>query len=309
MSRDEARAFAPATVANLAVGFDVLGLALAGRGDVVRAARSARPGIRLVEVTGDGGRLPREVDRNTACIAAQETMRAAGLEIGLDLYLDKGLPLGSGLGSSAASAAAAALATNALLGGPLRRSELIAPCVEAEAAVSGRHADNVAPALLGGLILVRALDPLDLVRLPLPAGLVVAVVTPELELNTRAARAALPAQVPLAALVRGSANVAAFTAACFSQDLALMARCFEPDPITEARAALIPGSEAALAAATSAGALGSGISGSGPSLFALCRSRESAGRVAAAMQAAFQELGHPSEALVSPAECPGARIL
>ncbi|MCB9650626.1 MAG: homoserine kinase [Deltaproteobacteria bacterium] len=309
MSGVGVKVFAPATVANLAVGFDVLGLAVAGRGDVVRAVRSGAPGVRLVEVTGDGGRLPREPDRNTACVAARETMRAAGLEIGVDLYLEKGLPLGSGLGSSAASAAAAALATNALLGSPLRRGELVGPCVEAEAVVSGRHADNVAPALLGGLILVRALEPMDLVRLPMPPELTVAVVTPALELNTKAARAALPAQVPLAEMVRGSANIAAFTAACYSQDLTLMARCFEPDPITEARAALIPGCREALAAAERAGALGSGISGSGPSLFALCRSKESAGRVAAAMQAAFQELGHEAETLVSPAECPGARIL
>jgi homoserine kinase len=302
-------AFAPATVANLGVGFDVLGLAVAGRGDRVTVSEGDGPGIRLLEVSGDGGRLPRDPERNTACIAARETLRAAGLEVGLELTVQKGLPLGSGLGSSAASAAAAALATNALLGGPLRRAELVAPCVEAEAAVSGRHADNVAPALLGGLILIRALDPMDLVRLPLPPELTVAVVTPALELPTKAARAALPAAVPLAERVRATADIAAFVAACYSQDLALMARCFGPDPITEARAALIPGSHRALAAADQAGALGRGISGSGPSLFALCRSKESAGRVALAMQEAFHDAGHPAETLVSPAECPGARIL
>lgn len=309
MSQEEVRAFAPASVANLGVGFDLLGLSLQGRGDIVRVVRSARPGVRLVSVTGDEGRLPREPERNTACIAAAATMRAAGLEVGLDLHLEKGLPLGSGLGSSAASAVAAALATNALLGGPLRRSELVAPCVEAEAVVSGRHADNVAPSLLGGLILIRAMDPLDLVRLPLPAELYLAVVTPDVQLHTKASRAALPPSVALSERVRSAANIAAFTAACFSQDLALMSRCFEPDAITEARSKLIVGCEAALTAARAGGALGSGISGSGPSLFALCRSKESATRVAERMQDVFRGVGHRSEALISPAECPGARLL
>lgn len=306
---NEAKAFAPATAANLTVGFDVLGLALSGRGDTVRVVRSNSPGIRLVEVTGDGGKLPREPERNTACVAARATMEAAGMEVGLDIYLDKGLPLGSGLGSSAASAAAAALATNAVLGGPLRRSELVAPCVQAEAVVSGWHADNVAPALLGGLILVRATEPMDLVRLPLPSSLRVAVVSPAFELATKDARAALPDGVAMKALVRGTANMAAFTAACFSEDLELMARCFEPDPITSARLALIPGAEAAMTAARAAGAIGSGISGAGPSMFALCRSEESAQRVAEAMQEVFRTEGLPAQAFVSPAESAGARIL
>ena len=141
---DEVRAFAPATVANLGPGFDVLGLALVGPGDTVTARRVDGQGVRLVSVSGAD--LPLDPERNTASVAAAATLRKAGVDVGVEIELEKGLPIGSGMGSSAASAAAAALATNLLLGGPLRKRELIGPCVEAEGVVAGRHADNVAPA-------------------------------------------------------------------------------------------------------------------------------------------------------------------
>ena len=301
-------AFAPATVANLGPGFDVLGLALQGPGDTVTARRVRGSGVRLVKVEGDHGRLPRDA-ANTATIAAEATLRRAGVEAGVELELIKGLPLGSGLGSSAASAAAAAFAVNLLVGSPLRKVELVEPCLAAEGAVSGRHADNVAPALLGGLILVRSVDPLDVIRLPLPEGLSVVVTTPAMELSTREARAALPDAVQLRALVANTANIAALVAACHSGDLGLLARSLSDAVVTPARARLIPGCEAVFAAALDAGALGSSISGAGPSIFALCRSAHSAAEVAAAMVAAFKGAGLASGAIVSPADCPGARRL
>ena len=301
------RAFAPATVANLGSGFDVLGLALFEPGDTVIARRVSGTGVRITAIHGDGGRLSADVEKNTAGIAALRTLERAGIAAGIELELHKGLPLGSGLGSSGASAAAAAYAVNVLLGSPLRKAELLGPCVEAEAAVAGRHADNVAPALLGGLILVRSLDPPDLVRLPVPEGLTVAVGTPRHEVSTRDARAALPAGVPLAQLVRSTANLAAFVSACFSGDLGLLARTMEDDVVTPARAKLIPGCDAVIEAALAAGALGSSISGSGPSMFALCRSARSAGEAARAMQAAFAAAGLESTVVTSPADCPGAR--
>ncbi len=301
------RAFAPATVANLGPGFDLLGLALIGPGDTVVARRSSEPGVRINAIHGDGGVLSLDASRNTAGIAATLTLRRAGIDAGVDLELHKGLALGSGLGSSAASAAAAALAVNLLVGAPLRKAELIAPCIEAESAVSGRHADNVAPALLGGLVLIRALDPLDVIRLPIPGELSLAVVTPRFELNTRASRAALPAEVPIASMVRNTANVAAFVSACFSGDLGLLARAMEDHIVTPARAPLIPGCDAVIAAALAAGAIGSSISGSGPSIFALCRSERSAAHAAAEMQEAFRLNGLESTAILSPADCPGAR--
>lgn len=306
-SRREVRAFAPATVANLGPGFDVLGLALAGPGDTVTARFAPGRGVRIAAVHGDGGALPRDAARNSAGIAALATLARAGSDTGIELELAKGLPIGSGLGSSAASAAAAAMAVNVLLGSPLRKADLIEPCLEAETAVSGRHADNVAPALLGGLVLVRSVDPLDVVRVPLPEGLTMAVVTPAMELPTRSSRAALPREVPLAQLVHNAAHLAAFVSACHAGDLALLARSMRDAVVTPARVKLIPGSLDAIGAALDAGALGSSISGAGPSLFALCRSARVAEDAARAMSEAFARAGLASTTVLSPADCPGAR--
>ncbi len=305
----EVRVFAPATVANLGLGFDILGLAVEGRGDTVVARLSDQPGVRMTSIVGDGGELPREAEKNTAGIAAIETLKKAGIDAGIELELHKDMPIGSGLGSSSASAAAAAFAANLVVGSPLRKAELIEPCMEAEAAVSGRHADNVAPALLGGLILVRATDPLDVVRLPVPAGLTVVVVTPDYELLTRAARAVLPETVPLGVLVRNTANVAALVSSCYSGDIGMIARCITDEVVTPARAKLIPGCMDVIDGALAAGALGSSISGAGPSVFALCHSPRSAREVADAMSAAFERAGLAADALISPADCPGVRRL
>ena len=311
MKPTEVRAFAPGSLSNLGSGFDVLGLAIQGPGDTVVARLAGEPGVRIARIEGDGGALPHEAERNTAGIAALATLRRAGMEsVGVELEVHKGLPLGSGLGSSAASAAAAAYAVNLLLGAPLRKNELVEPCIEAEAAVSGRHADNVAPALLGGLILVRSLEPLHLIRLPVPEGLRVVVVTPAFELPTKQARAVLPATVPLQTMVRNSANLATLVVACFSGDLGLFSSGVADEVVTPARAALIPGCDAVLAAARAAGALASSISGAGPSLFALCHSPRSAEAIAAAMVAAFREAGGlDARAVLSPADCPGVRAL
>lgn len=305
----EVRAFAPATVANLGPGFDALGVALAGPGDTVVARVARAPGVTISRIEGDGGVLPRDPTLNTAGIAAARTLELAGIASGVELELHKGLPLGSGLGSSAASAAAAAYAVDCLFGSPLRKADLVEPCLRAEARVSGRHADNVAAALLGGLVLVRRVDPLDVIRLPVPEGLTIAVVTPRHEVSTRDARAVLPAAVDLSAHVRASADLAAFVGACFSGDLALLARAIQDEIVTPARAPLIPGCLEVIQAALDAGALGSAISGSGPSIFALCRSPRSAEAAGAAMVAAFDRAGLPASVIVSTADAPGVRRL
>ncbi len=305
----EVTVFAPATVANLGLGFDILGLALSEPGDTVVARRVDGDGVTIAAITGDGGRLPLQAERNTAGIAAIETLRHAGTSAGIEIEVHKRMPLGSGLGSSAASAAAAAYATNLLLGSPLRKQQLVPACIEAEATVAGRHADNVAPSLLGGLLLIRALDPLDIVRLPVPKGLTVVVVTPDYELLTRDARQALPQHVGLADLVRNTANIAALVSACYSGDLSLLSRCVPDEVVTPRRAALIPGGAAVISAALEAGALGSSISGSGPSIFALCHSRRCAEEVGDAMVTTFAETDMPATLVVSEADCPGARTL
>jgi len=276
-------------------------------GDTVTARLVPGTGVRVVRVEGDGGKLPLEASKNTAGIAATATLTRAGLSAGIELEVVKGLPIGSGLGSSAASAVAAAFAVNLALGSPLRRADLIEPCLEAEAAVSGRHGDNVAPALLGGLVLVRSLEPLDVVRLPLPEGLVFALVTPGMELLTRTARAVLPAQVPLSTMTRNSAALAAIVSACHSGDLALLARSIPDEVVTPARAPLIPGCAQVLEAALDAGALASSISGAGPTLFALCRSPRTAQAAVDAMVATFARHGLEATGFVSPADNPGVR--
>ncbi len=303
----EVTAFAPATVANLGPGLDVLGLALSAPGDRVTARRTSGMGISMARVVGDGGALPVDPDKNTAGIAAKATLEKAGISAGIEITLEKGMPIGSGLGSSAASAAAAAYAVNLLIGSPLKRIDLVEPCLAAEAAVAGRHADNVAPALLGGLILVRSLDPLDLVRLPLPEGVRMTVITPAMELSTRTARAALPASIPLSSLVHNTAAIAGLVSACYSNDLALLGRSLVDAVATPARSSLIPGCAEVIEAALDAGALGSSISGAGPSIFALCRSERSAHEVADRMIGAFGRAGQTATAVVSPADCPGAR--
>jgi len=303
----EARAFAPATLSNLGTGFDVLGLALNQPGDTVVARLVPGTGVRVVRIDGDDGKLPTDAARNTAGIAAAATLAKAGLSGGIELELVKGLPIGSGLGSSAASAVAAAFAVNLALGSPLRRADLIEPCLAAEEAVSGRHADNVAPALLGGLVLVRSLEPLDVVRLPVPEGLVFALVTPDMELLTRTARAVLPQVVPLSAMTRNSANLAAIVSACHTGDLALLARAIPDEIVTPARSPLIPGCAQVLEAALDAGALASSISGAGPTLFALCRSPRTAQAAVEAMIATFAKHDLAASGFVSPADCPGVR--
>lgn len=305
----EVRAFAPATVANLGPGFDVLGLALREPGDIVIARESNTPGVTIAKIEGDGGKLPLDPTQNTASIAALKTLERAGVSMGVELEIHKGMPLGSGLGSSAASAAAAAFAVNLLVGSPLRKRDLIGPCVDAEAAVSGRHADNVAPSLLGGLILVRSVDPLDVVRLPAPEGLTAVVVTPEFSLPTREARAVLPEKIALGSMVHNMANVAAMVSACYSGDLALLGRCIRDEIVTPARAGLIPGAEAVMAAALDKGALGSSISGAGPSIFAMCRSLRSARETGDVMVQKFAEAGLKASVVVSAVDCPGARRL
>jgi homoserine kinase len=234
-------------------------------------------------------------------------LRRAGVQVGIEHELHKGLPIGSGLGSSAASAVAAAYAVNLLVGSPLRKHQLIEPCLEAEAAVAGRHADNVAPCLLGGLVLVRSVDPLDVVRLPVPEGLMVVVCVPVFELETRKARAVLPDRVPLQAMVRNSANLAALVSALYANDIALIGRCIVDEVVTPARAALIPGADQVIQAACGAGALASSISGAGPSIFALCHSPSSAQRVGQAMVSAFANAGLESTSHLSPLDCPGVR--
>jgi len=309
------RVFAPATVSNLGPGFDVLGLALHRPGDVVEVEVSDRPGVELAGVTGDGGALPHDTCRNAASVAAAEVLcraGASGVTAGLRLWLNKGMPLASGLGSSGASAAAGAVAANDALGRPLGVEVLVACAMAGERASCGAaHADNVAPAILGGIVLIRSYDPIDLVRLPVPDGLFVVVVHPRCAVSTAAARARLAGRTfALPDIVSNAGNLGAFVAALHQGDLALLGRSIDDRIVEPLRAAMIPSYADVRSAARDAGALACALSGSGPSMFALCDSDAAAARTALAMRRAFKErasLG--SEAWVGPVNREGAHVL
>jgi len=304
------RVFAPATVANVASGFDVLGFALERPGDIVTLTRSDQPGVRVTAIRGDGGRLPFDPAKNTAAVAAGALLEAIGRPFGLDIELDKGMPLASGLGSSAASAVAAVTGANLLAGSPLSREQLLPfTLLSEEAACGSAHADNTAPALLGGFVLVRSYDPLDVVRLPVPEGLACAVVHPHTEVRTEDARRILHKEIRLALAIRQWGNLAALVAALYRGDLELLGRSLQDVVAEPVRSVLIPGFDAVKAAALAAGALGCSISGSGPSLFALCADLAAAARAGEAMKSAFEQAGLAADLFLSRVNPDGPAVL
>ncbi len=306
-------AFAPATVSNVACGFDVLGLALEAPGDEVTACfvAGSAPGVVIEDIAGDGGQLPRAAACNTASVAALALLTEVGEARGVSLRIRKGLPLSSGLGGSAASAAAAVVAVNALVGARASVETLIACALEGERLGAGSaHADNVAPCLCGGFVLVRRPSPPDVLKLPVPAGLTAVVVHPNLEIKTARARALLGDTVPLAAAVQQWANLGALVDGLHRGDFALISRALEDTIAEPRRASLVPGLAAIKQAAVEAGALGCSLSGSGPSLFALCASRAIASRVAQGMKASVgAEMGGDPQTYISPIAPEGARVL
>ncbi len=307
---DGVTAFAPATVSNVACGFDVLGFALVAPGDEV-TARLAPAGVRIDDISGDHGRLSRDAAKNTAGIAAQALLRFLGERRGVALTISKGLPLSSGLGGSAASAVAAVVAVDRLFNAHTPSDMLMACAFEGERIGAGSaHGDNIGPAVYGGLVLVRVANPPDVVRLPVPAGLTAVVVHPDLEIETARARALLGSSVPLEDAIRQWANLGAFVDALHRSDFELMSRALEDTIAEPRRASLVPGLAQIKRAAADAGALGCSLSGSGPSLFALCRDAASAAAVADALTAAVRhQIGGEPQTYVSPIAPHGARVI
>jgi len=302
--------FAPATVANVAAGFDVLGFAVEGIGDRVTLVRDDTvQGVRIDAIDGVVRDLPTDPTRNTASVAALSLLEASGAPGGFRLTIDKGIALGSGMGGSAASAVAGALAANRMLERPLDRAALLAHAVAGEAVASGApHADNAAPCLYGGLTAVVGGDPPQVVRVPVPESVRFVVVRPHMRLDTREARAALPANLPLTRHVEQSKRLAGFLAGCFGNDLPLIGRSMEDLIAAPARAGLIPGYERARRAALSGGALGFGIAGAGPSVFAWVVSEDDASCVERALREVFAELELETEAWSGPIGRRGAAV-
>ncbi len=306
-------ATAPGSIGNVGPGLDVLGCTLAGLRDGVTAEwSSARDGVHLLDAGHPD--LPTNPQRHTAALAAAAVLqvaRARGVSIpygGLGLTARKELPLSGGQGGSAASAVAGAVATNALLGSPLDTHALLECCLVAEEAVAGRHLDNIAPALLGGIILVRSLAPIDLVQLPVPHGLRIVLAHPAQRLSTSESRRALPSHVPRGVVTAQLAQVAAMVAACYRDDLALFGRALDDRIAEPARAPLVPGFIDAKRAALAAGALGASISGAGPTAFAIVGDELTGAAVASAMQAAYERAGLACDTRITEIDLQGAVV-
>ncbi|MBI2484471.1 homoserine kinase [Candidatus Uhrbacteria bacterium] len=304
------RVFAPATIANVGPGFDIFGLALHEPGDEVVATLSQEPGVRIRAITGDGGKLPLSAHNNTAGVAVIKFLEHISATQGVELTIHKHMPLGSGLGSSAASSVAAVVAANELFGSPLQRRELLAFTMEGERIACGAaHADNVAPSLLGGFVLIRSYDPLDVVQIPVPDFLHCVVIHPHIEVRTEDARKILRRELSLRDAISQWGNTAGLIAGLMLQDPGLIGRSLTDAIIEPQRSLLIPGFDRVKKAAAAAGALGSSISGSGPSVFALTTQLQTAKDCGDAMQKAFQTVGLKSDMFVSAVNNYGPRIL
>jgi homoserine kinase len=302
----------PGGIGNLGPGLDVLGCAVAGLRDEVTAEWCDSPGVSLLEAGHP--ELPTDPRRHTSAIAASAVLdlarqRGAHVpEAGIALRVRKALPLSGGQGGSAASAVAGAVAADALCGSVLDQTSLLLCCLLAEEKVAGRHLDNIAPSLLGGIVLVRSVDPIDVIRLPIPDGLRIVLAHPSQRLRTSDARSVLPASLPRSVALHQMAQVAAIVAACYASDLALLGRAIDDRIAEPARAPLLPGFRAAKNAAMTAGALGASISGAGPTAFALVAGDEVAERVATAMREAYAGAGIESSTRVTHVDPNGAVV-
>ncbi|MBX2968173.1 MAG: homoserine kinase [Cyclobacteriaceae bacterium] len=304
------KAFAPATVANVSCGFDVFGFALHHPGDEVHVRLNDSGNVTITKITGDNNLLPHEAHLNTCGVAVQQFLQAVNLPYGAEINLHKKLPLGSGMGSSAASAVAALVAINHATGNKLSKKELLPFAMEAERIACGSaHADNVAPALLGGFVLIRDKETLDIINIPAPPELMAVVIHPHIEIKTSDARQALRKTLSLGDAVKQWGNTAGLVAGLMKEDYELIGRSLEDVVAEPVRAIFIPGYYNVKQVALQAGALGCGISGSGPSVFAYCRGEANAHAVASAMQAAFQEIHLKADSYISSINSDGARVL
>jgi homoserine kinase len=305
---DSIRIFSPATIANVSCGFDVLGLCLDNVGDEMTIAKTGTPGVIIKEIIGAS--LPLAAEKNVAGVAALALLEHLQPEHGFEISIDKRIKAGSGIGSSAASAAGAVFAINYLLGSPLSLKELVPFAMQGEKLASGSaHADNVTPALLGGFTLIRSYEPLDIIKIDAPEELYATVIHPQIELKTMDARSILKNSIPLKKAIVQCGNLAGLISGLYTKDYELIGRSLHDELVEPVRYILIPKFNDIKAAAMQAGALGGGISGSGPSVFALSRGEETAKKAAQAMAAVLDGTGIPYELHVSPINPNGIKIL
>lgn len=304
------KAYAPATVANVVCGYDVLGFAIEEPGDEVVVAFNDTSEIKITKIEGDNGKLSKDPEKNVVGHVIQLYLNKLGSEKGVDIELYKKMPLNSGLGSSAASSVAALVAVNELFGKPFDNLQLLPLAMEGERLASGNaHADNVAPALYGGLVLVRSYEPLDVIKLPTPADLHVISIHPHVDVPTGEARKIIKQQVPLSKAIQQWGNVAGLVAGFCTNDLDLIGRSMEDVIIEPVRAMLIPYFDEMKKLALDNNAIGFGISGSGPSIFALCKTNKEANHICALLEKLLHSNDIECDSLVTKINNIGAKII
>ena len=307
MKKTPINVFCPATIANLSCGFDVLGLALESTGDLMKMRLTEQPGVRITRITG--GDLPLEPGKNVAGVAAMALLEASDFNGGLEMEIEKKILPGSGIGSSAASAAGAVWGLNQLLKDPFSLTELVQFAIEGEALASGvPHADNVAPALYGGITLIRGHDPLDIARIHCPPQLHAVVLHPQIELKTADSRSILKRSITLEQGIRQWGNVGGLITGLFTEDYGLISRSLKDGVIEPIRSLLIPGFDQMRQVAMDAGALGFGISGSGPSVFALTKGERLARDTETALNKYYKSVGIPYITFTSAINQDGVRL-
>jgi homoserine kinase len=305
---EKLKVFCPATIANISCGFDVLGVALDNVGDEMTVRKIQERTIRIIKIEGQD--LPLATDRNVAGVAGMALLNASDYQGGFEIEIIKKIKPGSGIGSSAASSTGAVWAMNQLLNKPFTNLELVKFAMEGEKLASNvAHADNVAPALFGGFTLVRSYHPLDIINIPVPTDLYASVIHPQIEIKTSDSRKILKTTVSMETAIKQWGNVGGLIAGLFLEDYALIGRSLEDHIVEPIRSILIPGFDRVKQAALDTGALGSGISGSGPSIYAFSRGRETAEKVGLAMKAVYEEIGLAHDLHVSPINRKGIKII
>ena len=305
---NEVKIFCPATIANLSCGFDVLGLCLDAVGDEMIIRKTPQKGIKITKIIGAD--LPLETEKNVAGVAALALLNAIDSDFGFEIEIYKKIKAGSGIGSSSASAAGAVFGVNELLGKPFSRKELVHFAMQGEVLASGSaHADNVAPCLLGGFTIVRGYNPLDVIKIKSPEKLYATVIHPQIELKTSEMRAVLQPMISLKSAIIQWGNVGGLIAGLYSNDYELIGRSLHDEIVEPLRGKFIPHFDTVKKAAIDNGALGAGISGSGPSIFALSKGKETADKVAKVMSEIFQATSIPFEIYVSKINDEGVKII
>lgn len=310
MSSKSIRVFAPASVSNVGPGFDIMGFAIEKPGDEIILKKSSSKKLVISKITGDGGKLPYDIKKNTASVAILSLMKKYEISTGINIEIRKKMGLGSGLGSSAASAVAAVYAANKLLGLRLNKDELLEHAIAGERVASQAiHADNVAPALYGGFILISGYEPINIIKIKTPNNLYCTVIYPHIVIKTCEARKILPKCVPLKKTITHAGNASGLIYGLASNDMSLISRSLSDHIIEPVRSKLIPGYDEIKTAALNSGALGCSISGSGPSMFALSTNKITADNIAAATEKVVKNMGLKCNVYVSKINKRGPKVI